>query len=349
MKTILLLILSTIASHSQNTSTSVWQTRMIQSQIQGAVGIPELVADDGERPSLPIGAKGSRFELWGMQLVNGSIARQELLDTTDVGLYLPTAEVTIATNDPHPASCRSRVDQSFTVSYKIANLLPASSQVPTAATKVLVEHYTDLYQLDSYDGSSIETTTLLRSFEITTNGTSPYSFAVTNLVAPDLVRRAGKERFIVYALADGATPQREIAKAEINIYPISEGSLSGFDTTIRHKALPPFSANIWRSYPATSTWVEVYDGAYSSTKRGTALPATFETAGYVLPDTYTELKYTTFPTSAQPTIEGTKTFVLRASSPFPNESITQGGRVLDFKTIDVGNQITVNGLVTTME
>lgn len=347
MKSIFLFFLGIIACHSQ--TTTVWQTRMLQSQIQGAVGIPELVANQGERPSLPIGAKGSRFELWGIQMTGGSIVSQKLLDTTEVGIYLPAAEITIATADPHTGFHRSRVDQPFTVSYKISNLIAAASNVPTAATKVLVEHYVDLYTLDSFDGSSIASTVLFRSFELNVNGTHSYPFAVTNLTAPDLIRRSGRERFIVHALADGTTPQRQIAKAEIIMCPVSAGSIVGIDTTKTYKSLPPFTAQVWRSYPVTSTWVEVYDGEYSAGKRGTKLATTFETPGHVLPNRYTELFYPTFPTNVQPTVVGRKTIVLLASSPFSPESIAQGGRILDYKTVNVGNQITVNGLVTTLE
>ncbi|MGL4400635.1 MAG: hypothetical protein ACRCXD_12260 [Luteolibacter sp.] len=347
MKPFLFLLLSSVASHSQVTSS--WQTRMIQSQIQGAVGIPELVADQGERPSLPIGAKGSRFELWGIQIVDGSIARQELIDTTEVGLYLPATEISITTQDPHTGFHRSRVDQPFTVSFKVSNLLPPGPLIPTAATKVLVEHYVDLYELDNFDGTAITSTALLTSFELTTNGVHPRQYDVTNLTAPDLIRRSGRERFIVYALADGPTPRREIAKAEVIMCPVSEGLILGLDLTKTYKSLPDFTADIWRTYPGTLTWVEVYDGEYSAGRRGIELPGQFPAPGYNYPDTFTELKLEDHPSTVQPTASGKKTIVLRASSPFSNESTAQGGRILDYKTISMGNQITVHGLVTTME
>lgn len=347
MKTFLFLVLSTVVSHSQ--VTDGWQTRMIQSQIQGAVGIPELVADQGERPSLPIGAKGSRFELWGIQIVDGGIARQELIDTTEVGLYLPTAEISITTQDPHAGFHRSRVDQPFTVSFKVSNLLSAAPTIPTAATKVLVEHYVDLYELDNFDGTAIASTALFASFELGTNGDHPRQYAVTNLTAPDLIRRSGRERFVVYALADGPTPRREIAKAEVVMCPVSEGILLGLDLNKIYKSMPDFSANVWRTYPGTLTWVEVYDGDYSAMKRGVELAGQFPAPGYDYPDPFTELKLENHPGSVQPTGKGKKTIVLRTSSLFPNESTAQGGRILDFKTINVGNEITVNGLVSTME
>jgi hypothetical protein len=346
MKPIILLIVSTIAAYSQAT---FWQTRMIQSQVEGAVGIPEIVANNGERPSLPIGAKGSRFDLWGIKITNGAIARQEMLDSTEVGVYLPKAEITIKSNDPHTGFYRSRVDQPFSVSYKISNLLPASRAVPEAAQKVLVEHYADLYKSESYDGTVIESSKLVRSFYLETNATHTFSFPVTNISAPDIVRRSGKERFVVYALADSTVPKREIAKAEIVMYPVPEGILSGIDESMTYRSLPTFNASLWRVYPKTSTWVEIYDGAYSAEKRGNALSSTFETPGHLVPETFAMLEFSTFPTSLQPTTKGWKTFVLRASSPFANESIAEGGRVLAHKTISVGAILSVNAMLTTIE
>lgn len=346
MKPTILLLLSVIAGYSQ--SSVAWQTRMIQNQLDGATGMPELVADEGERPSLPIGANGSRFELWGFKLIEGSIAVEKLLDTTEVGVYLPAAEISIATADPYTGFNRSRVDQAFTVSYQISNLRAAGPDIPTAATKVRVEHYVDLYHLDSFDGTSIESTILFQSFELTANGTHSYPFAVTNLSAPDLVRRAGRERFIVYALEDGATPERQIAEQTLSIFPMSLGTLN-IDDTKTHKSLPPFSAQLWRVYPASSTWVEVYDGEYVEGKRGTMLATTYETAGRIYPDAYNVQHFTTFPDSIQPTVKARKTIVLLASSPFNEESIEKGGRPLDHATIDVSNEIKVNGMLTTIE
>ena len=95
-KVIALLLLGTLYASAQ---TEVWQTRMIQSQIGGATGIPELVQDRGSRPSLPIGENGSRFELWGWRFVDGRLASEELLESTEVGAYRPTAEIFITSND----------------------------------------------------------------------------------------------------------------------------------------------------------------------------------------------------------------------------------------------------------
>jgi hypothetical protein len=346
MKPFLLLLLSSIVSYSQGTI--VWQTRMLQTQIQGAVGIPELVADEGQRPSLPIGAKGSRFELWGIQIVNGSIAREELISATEVGLYLPNAKISITTNDPFTDFPRSRVDQPFTVFFEVSNLLPAGPTIPTAATKVSVEHYVDLYDLDSFDGTAITSTVLFNSFELSTNGVHPRPYKETNLPIP-LDKRSGRERFIVYALADGPTPRREIAKAEVIMCPKTEGRIVGLDPTKTYKSLPDFSVEISRIYPGTETWLEVYDGGYSEEKRGIKLTTQSPTPGWNFPNKFSLLPIKNLPSTVQPTASGEKTIVLRASSPFANESLAAGGYPLDRVTVPVGSKISINATVTTIE
>ncbi len=347
MKTVIsLLILSTAIAASQ---TVLWQTRMIQMQLGGATGIPELVADEGSRPSLPIGPNGSRFELWGWKLINGVLSSEELLATTEVGTYSPNVDVVITSSDPFAGFHRTRVDQPFSVSFDVSNLLPDGQDIPAASQMVLVEHHADLYPLDSFDGGTVESTNLVRSFIIEQNGLTSYNFPVTNITAPDLARRAGRERLVVYALADGATPQREIASNQITIYPVAEGDLIGLDTTREYKLIPNFSARVWRAYPASSTWLEIYDGEFGAGTRGTKLPSTLETAGHVAPPAFSTIEVGDLPLEFQPTTSGRKTIVLRSSSPFPGESIEEGGRVLAHQTISIGNIITVNAMFSTIE
>ena len=342
-----MLLLSTALSHSQ---TTVWQTRMIQSQLGGATGIPELVTNRGSSPSLPIGENGSRFELWGWKFVDGQLVSEELLDSTEVGTYLPTAEVYITSADSHSGFHRSRVDQPFTVTIDVENLIDASTpDVPDASKRVLVEHWVDLYTEGSYDGESVESSTLVRDFYISADAPrQTFNFPVTNIVAPDIARRSGRERFIVYALADAEAPLREIASNEITMLPIPEGYISGMDLNQVHKSLPNFDATVYRVYPGGSTWVEIYDGTFSADTRGVRLETTFEASGYDYSVSLNQLNFRDFPTILQPRTSGSKTLVLRTSSPFPGESIAEGGIILDYSTIDMENTLKINGMLTDM-
>ena len=342
-----MLLLTTALAHSQ---TTVWQTRMIQSQIGGATGIPELVSNRGSSPSLPIGENGSRFELWGWKFVDGQLVSEELLDSTEVGTYLPTAEVYISSADTYNGFHRCRVDQPFTVTIDVQNLIDASiPDAPDASKRVLVEHWVDLYAAGTYDGDSVESSTLVRDFYITADEPrQTFTFPVTNIVAPDIARRSGRERFIVYALADAEAPLREIASNSITMLPIPEGYISGSDLDSVHKAMPDFDATVYRAYPGGSTWVEVYDGSFDEGERGTQLGTTFEASGYNYSVPLNQLNFRDFPISVQPRFSGSKTIVLRTSSPFPGESIGEGGIILDYKTIAVENTLKVNGMLTDM-
>lgn len=345
---VITLLLGTLFSHADNV---VWQTRIIQEQIGGATGIPELVEDTGSRSSLPIGENGSRFELWGWKFVDGQLVAEELLDSTEVGVYRPTAEIFISSRDKFEGFNRSRVDQPFEVTIKAENLVSAAiPNTPIAATRVLVEHWVDLYEDGSYDGSAIETTELISSFWIDAEDPmEELNFQVTNIKAQDIARRAGRERFIVYALADAEMPKRVIAENEIHMMPLTEGYLVGIDTSVSYKALPEFEAIVHRIYPGGSTWVEVYDGAFSEGERGLILGSTFESSGHDLTVHLTQLNFENFRDEVQPMHAGLKTMVLRTSAPFPGESTAEGGVVLDYQTITVGNTMRVNSMVIDME
>ncbi len=338
-------LLNLLPAHAQVT----WQTRMIQSQISGATGLPELVDKKGSRPSIPIGDNGSRFEIWGWKLEAGTLVEEIFLDSTEVGTYQPHAEIRITSLDPYPAFHRSRVDQPFTVTYQVNGLMPAGAGSPVSSTKVLVEHHIDLYAPGSYDGSQVEATSLLRSFEISTNGDTPFTFPVTNIVARDLARRSGRERFIVHALADGTTPQRVIAQTSIEICPIPEGNFNDLDLTKSYRSLPEFTVSVWRAYPSSSSWVEVYEGGYVSNKRGTILGSTYEAPDQVYPVSYSMLDFETFPSDLQPTTSAGMTFVLRSSSPFPGESLEEGGLELSNATIRTDPVLRINTMLSTIE
>lgn len=338
-------LLSLMSASAQVT----WQTRMIQTQISGATGLPELVVHKGTKPSLPIGTNGSRFELWGWQLNGSTIMEENLLATTEVGTYKPQAIIIIATLDPYTGFLRSRVDQPFTVTYKISGLKPSGPGNPISSQKVRVEHYADLYVAGCYDGTQVASRTLVRSFEITTNGDTPFTFPVTNITATDLAKRAGRERFIVYGLADGTTSERIIAQANLEIYPLPEGNLANLDPLKIYRSLPPFTATVLRSYPLSSTWVELYQGNYSATKRGTTLGTTRETPSLLYPEPAALLTFDTFPIALQPTVNGSVTFVVRTSSPYPGESIQDGGMILSYATIQMKTNLTLNTMLTTVE
>jgi len=353
MKTPLALItLASMQNISAQQGSILWDTRVQQIQIDGAVDAPRLVNRVGTQPSLPIGEKGSIFQLWGWKTQGGQVIYEELIGSTQVGTYLPKAVISTVTGDPFEAFSRSRVDVPFSVAFNVSGLLSqnAPSNLPEASTKVLVEHHTDLYVNGTFDGKSVESTRLVSQHYIAKNGVTTFSFPSTNLTAPggNVAMRAGQERFVVYALADVNVPQRIIAESVVQIYPYPSGEIKGIDETKEYVTLPDFQAYAERVYPGSSTWVEIYLGDYDPVKRGEKFPNTRETQD-LHPVAMVNLEFKDFIPRVQPDQPGEYTLVLRTSSPFPGESITEGGIVLSHTPIKLHNSIRINSSVTTME
>lgn len=353
MKTLLTIItVGIIQNISAQESPVYWETRVQQVQIDGAVDAPRLVNKSGTKPSLPIGEKGSIFQLWGWKIKDGQVIYEELVDSTQVGTYLPEAVISIVTRDPFKDFSRSRVEMPFSVAINVNGLLSqnAARSLPEASTKVLVEHYADLYVDGTFDGKSVESTRLVSQHYIAENGISTFPYPSTSLTFPggNIAKRAGQERFIVYALADENVPQRIIAQSVVQIYPYPSGVINGFDDTREYATLPNFQAYAERVYPGSSTWVEIYFGEYDTVKRGEKFPNTRETQD-LYPVGIINLEFADFVTRVQPDLSGEYTLVLRTSSPFPGESIAEGGVVLSHTPIKIDRSIRVNSSVTTIE
>lgn len=353
MKTILILVtVGSIHNIFAQQGAILWETRVQQIQIDGAVDAPRLVNSFGTKPSLPIGEKGSIFQLWGWKIQDGQVTYEELIDSTQVGTYLPEAVISTVTADPFAAFSRSRVDVPFNVAFNISGLLSqnAANNLPDASTKVLVEHYADLYVDGTFDGKSVESTRLVSQHYIAANGITTFSFPSTNLTVPggNIAMRAGQERFVVYALADQDIPQRVIAQSVVQIYPYPSGEIKGIDVNKEYVTLPDFQAYAERVYPGGSTWVEIYLGEYDSVKRGEKFPNTRETQD-LHAVAMINIEFKDFIPRVQPDQPGEYTLVLRTSSPFPGESIAEGGIVLSHTPIKLRNSIRVNSSVTTME
>lgn len=325
-----------------------WETYIQQTQVNGSSGAPRSVADQGSEQSLPIGNDGSVFKLWGWRLENGVVVAETLIDTIEVGTFIPQAEITIRSLDPSTQPIRSRVDQSFSVEIDISGIL-VEANAPESAKSVLLEHVTYLYEDGTFDGSSIEETRTVTQGLISTNGLLTLPFANSNIEVADAARRAGREEFTVYALADGNVPQRVIAQQSIEMYPLPEGAILGIDESEPSVSIPDFQVRLARIYPTSSSWIEFYEGQFSAGQRGTVLPNTQELPSHDLPVNLSNLDFEDFTPKTLPDSHTFYTVVLRTSSPFPGESIENGGIVLDHKTLLLGKPLRVNGMVTTFE
>ena len=125
-----------------------------------------------------------------------------------VGAYLPTAEITIVTEDPFPGIPRTRADRPFDVEVTVHGLLSGPG-LPEASKKVLFEQYAAHYpQSQTLTRDEALAGNPIRTTYIEQNEMTKYQFPSTSLTGPDLTKVSGEEHFIVHALPDG-----EIAKA----------------------------------------------------------------------------------------------------------------------------------------
>jgi hypothetical protein len=218
------------------------------------------VAAEGESASPGIlDGTGSLFQLW---TVEQSTAKDHLLDQALVGAYLPSATITITSQDPHGKVPRTRADQPFTVTCQVSGLLSGAG-LPSAATSVLLEHHVANYPAGK---TAIPLTTALSgqpesTAAITANGTVTLSFPVTSLKATDPTKAAGEEHFVIHALSDGSISQTQLASAHVEVWPVTSGGIQGISPgELVRFHVPNISATYTDVYPGASIWLQVYPG-----------------------------------------------------------------------------------------
>jgi hypothetical protein len=125
---------------------------------------------------------GSLFQLWAIRT---SDYRDFLIDQKLVGAYLPSAEITVITEDPYPGVPRTRADRPFDVEVMVHGLLSGPS-LPDASKKVLFEQYAahypesqNLTRAEALAGDPIRTTYIDR------NGKTKFRFPSTSLTGAD--------------------------------------------------------------------------------------------------------------------------------------------------------------------
>jgi hypothetical protein len=218
------------------------------------------VQAEGEAPSqLPLEEGGALFQLW---TIDQSNARDFLLDQKLVGAYLPSASITIKTLDPYSIVPRTRADQPFSVTVNGAGLL-AGTDLPEAATRVLLEHHTAAYDAEktAIPAAKAISGTPLSSAYLGTNGSTTLTFPVTNLQAADPTTASGEEHFVVHALGDESAAQTQLATARVEVWPVASGKIEGITEgdRVRFHA-PAITVSLTDLYPRSNTWLQVYQG-----------------------------------------------------------------------------------------
>lgn len=258
----LLLTISSIHASAQTAGylSFIRQTQQPSSLQQKAIVWDMPVADAGSAASaLALESSGSLFQLW---TIDQAKAKDYLLDQKVVGAYLPKADIKITTLDPYRHATRTRVDQPFTVTIEVANLL-TSSGLPDSSTKVLLEQHTQSYVngVFSLEPAVVAANAPLYSSYISQNGSTVMKFAASSLKATDPTKALGEEHFIVHALSDGTITQSQIASAHVQVWPVASGAILGIKPGEELRYLiPTLQLNLNDLYPRSDTYLMLYEG-----------------------------------------------------------------------------------------
>ena len=240
------------------------------------------VAQSGTRASqMPIPSfqgYGARFDLWA---VRSSPLTSYLVDSTYVNAYVPMAMVTVLSQDRYNLSAnrslipRTRADKPFTIRISISGL-SADQTAQLAARQVkLLRHYQS-YPATS-DGSNIDRSQAILHSQssLSANGTYNLEYSQTNLppVNGSFLKTKGEERFSVYSLQDGASPETLLASGFIQVWPVATVTVDGITTNTDIKAKAPnITVNLTDLYPDSVTYAQVYPGPPVLGTVGTTIP-----------------------------------------------------------------------------
>lgn len=123
-------------------SEAEWSVTLVQKQLRTNNTYQTTVSTEGRQVSLaPIPEGGAEFFLWAIEQKSGQQDIETLIDTEVVGAYEPQGSLRIITSDPYEGSVpRTRIDQGFTLEYRVEGLLAGGGHVPVAAQQVVFKH-----------------------------------------------------------------------------------------------------------------------------------------------------------------------------------------------------------------
>ena len=279
---------------------------------------------------------GSLFQLW---TIKQDTATEYLLDQKLVGAYMPSATVTVQTLDPYSLRKRTRADKPFTVTINVAGLL-SGTNIPDAAKRVLLEQHVKAYTsgVTSFTPAQATSGTPKASASIYNNGVTILNFAATSLTGADPTKVSGEEHFVVHALADGTITQSQIAGANVQVWAVATGAISGIKTgdRIRSKA-PQLTVVMNDLYPSSGTYLQAYKGPVGTAVDPVRLATKVLDQSTSLSETLTVADYdSTF------TEDGIYTIELLTETPFGTER-------LDHVTFSVDRELEVHGLLGGLE
>lgn len=242
-----------------------------QEQLWGPT-IQILAAQEGESLSpLALGEGGSKFELWAVRA--SPPVEAILLDSTVVSPYLPSASVTIRSEDPYPVLPRTRADRPFHVDVAVLGIVNTAGAPDNLRGVTLLRHGQSYgpggtgAQLDRAQA------TLVSETPITADGEQTLTFAVSGIPGAGNQDARGEERFTLMSQESYDFPAMLLSSRSIQVWPVAGGTISGLtpEQTIG-PALPEITIDLNDLYPSSTTFAQVYQGSPQSGVTGTVLP-----------------------------------------------------------------------------
>jgi len=303
----------------------------------GVVWDASVLASGEQVSALPIDVGGARFELW---TVLSAPLTSYLLDTRFVSAYAPTAEVVFRSEDPYAVIPRTRADRPFSVEISVNGLLSGAGD-PEASKSVKLLRHVQSYGTEG-NGDNIDRTqaTLLSQAVLAKNGKQTLAYSLTSIPSANLAKVRGEERFSVYTLADGTSPESQIASRYVQVWPVADGTISGIapNQKIRLK-LPQITLTLNDLYPDSKTYAQVYRGAQKLGTTGTIVPGTSLVLNGSVPESRTLVldRYDSVFDS-----DGVWTMELLTITPFGTDRLA-------YVTFEIDRTLELNGTFTTME
>jgi len=266
-----------------NTSAQTYTNFIRQHHMLTGVEWDVSVEPNGTRLApFPILFGGSRFELWS---VKDSPLTSYLLDTRYVSTYVPSAEVTIRSEDPYSVIPRTRADRPFWVDVSVSGLLNGADD-PLPSKSVTLMHHVQSYGNGDGIGIDRSLATLVGSATTITNGTFTLSYAITGIPGADRSKVRGEERLSVFSIADYQAPASQLASQFIQIWPVADGSLSGITSGELFKGkMPNFNIALNDLYPSSRTFAQVYEGNVRDGVQGVIVPGSALVINHTVPQT----------------------------------------------------------------
>jgi len=215
-----------------------------------------------------------RFDLWTVQ---NSPLESFRLDTAFVTTEtpLPTASITIDSDDPFVTTTRTRADQPFTVTITVDGLLTNDINAPDAYAMVNLEHDIQSYGIDGTGaGINRDLATLFNEVSIVSNGDTSLEYTITHVPGQSQTKIRGEETFSVFSLAEGDIAAAELDSKFIQIWPVESATISGIQTgdTINGQ-LPNLTVHLDDLYPDSVTYLQVYSGPQVLGSVGATVPS----------------------------------------------------------------------------